>query len=60
VSDETKAKMSLAQTNRVITDEHKQKLAQSKLGKKRAPFTEEHKNKIAEARRRYFKHKKEK
>ena len=60
VSDETKARMSLAQTNRVITDEHKQKLAQSKLGKKRAPFTEEHKNKIAEARRRYFKHNKEK
>lgn len=47
VSEETKQKMK----GHVFSDEHKEKLRQSKLGKKRKLFTEEHRKNLSKARK---------
>lgn len=45
-TDETKEKMSKALKGRVITEEHKRRISEARMGIKLPPFTEEHKRKI--------------
>ena len=47
-SEETKAKMSAAQKGRELTEEHRRKISEAQLGKKRGPRSEETKRKISE------------
>lgn len=42
-SDETKKKISISNTGRKFSDEHKQKMREAKLGKKRTPMSDEQK-----------------
>jgi len=48
VSDETKLKLKMAMTGRVMTKEHKNKISEAQRGKK---LSEEHKKKLSEAKK---------
>ena len=51
VTEEVKQKMSLSHTGKKFTEEHKSRIGQSKVGKKRKPFSQEWCKKIGEARK---------
>lgn len=47
LSEETKAKISAANSGKPLSIEHREKLSAAKLGKKRGPYSETHRNNIA-------------
>jgi hypothetical protein len=53
-SPEKRAKLSIAQTGRIYSEQSKQKMSAAKLNKKRNPLSEETKAKISLARKNYW------